>query len=127
MLYDVIIIGAGIMGSSTAFYLTVKGKKCIIVDDIIDTAGTLCKAAKALKDNGAIYVAAYATHPVFSGKALSNINNSVLDEVVVTDTIPIQQNFFQGCIRQISIAGLLGETIRRLQSKQSISEIYIGH
>ena len=105
----------------------VEGKRCVIVDDMIDTAGTLCKAAKALKDKGAEYVAAYATHPVFSGNALQNINDSVLDEVVVTDTIPLRDDFYQSCIRQISVSGLLAETIRRIRSKRSVSEIYTGH
>lgn len=103
----------------------VEGRRCIMVDDMIDTAGTLCKAGKALKENGATYVAAYATHPVFSGKAYDNIANSDIDEVVVTDTIPLF-DFPPPNIRQISIGGLLAETIRRLRSQQSISAIYTG-
>ena len=105
----------------------VRGKRCIIVDDLIDTAGTLCKAGKALKENGAEYVAAYATHAVFSGNAYFNIGDSVLDEVVVTDSIPLDKNVdIPDNIRQISVASLLAETMRRIRSKQSISEIYTG-
>lgn len=103
----------------------VENKCCIIVDDMIDTAGTLCKAAAALKDQGASYVAAYATHPVFSGNAYSNINNSVLDEVVITDTIPINTSETSK-VRQISVSSLLAETIRRIRSHQSVSQLYIG-
>lgn len=116
----------------------VEGKRCIIVDDMIDTAGTLCKAAAALKEKGgASYVAAYATHPVFSGKAYQNIAESVIDEVVVTDTIPVEAKpvTLYGTevmepppdnIRQISVAGLVAETMRRVRSHQSVSEIYTG-
>jgi ribose-phosphate pyrophosphokinase len=116
----------------------VEGKRCIIVDDMIDTAGTLCKAATALKEKGgAAYVAAYATHPVFSGKAYQNIEESNLDEVVVTDTIPVEPKMtvIYGTevaepppdkIRQISVAGLIAETMRRVRSHQSVSEIYTG-
>lgn len=102
----------------------VEGKRCIIVDDMIDTAGTLCKAAVALKERGAEYVAAYATHPVFSGNAYNNIATSVLDEVVVTDTIPIEAGTRK--IRQISVASIIAETMRRVRSKQSVSQIYTG-
>jgi ribose-phosphate pyrophosphokinase len=114
----------------------VKGRRCIIVDDMIDTAGTLCKAAVALKEHGAEYVAAYATHPVFSGQAYENIGKSVLDEVVVTDTIPIRDKEYLDVdpdmwpswykIRQISIADIIAETLRRIRSNQSVSEIYTG-
>lgn len=103
----------------------VEGKDCVLVDDLIDTAGTLCKAGKALKENGARSVRAYATHAVFSGKAYDNIANSVIDEVVVTDTIKLF-DFPPPNIRQISVAGLIAETIRRLRSHQSISQIYTG-
>lgn len=103
----------------------VEDKICIIVDDMIDTAGTLCKAAEALKDKGARIVDAYATHPVFSGNAYTNIQNSCLDSVVVTDTIPIIQNHGCSKIRVLSIAGLLAETIRRISEGQSVSEIYM--
>jgi ribose-phosphate pyrophosphokinase len=113
----------------------VEGRDCVIVDDMIDTAGTLCKAGKALKEYGAKSVRAYATHPVFSGSAYDNIGNSVLDEVVVTDTIPVPgltdfvpggQLEWQKKIRQISIAGVIAETIRRIRSHQSVSQIYTG-
>lgn len=106
----------------------VEGRRCIVVDDMIDTAGTLCKAAKALKDNGASYVAAYATHPVFSGAAYSNIANSVLDEVVITNTIPVDaiDAYQSGKIRQLSIGNIISETIYRMSIKKSVSEIYTG-
>lgn len=106
----------------------VEGKKCIIVDDMIDTAGTLCKGAAALKAAGAKYVAAYATHPVFSGFAFDNINASELDEVVVTDTIPLARGKkIPEKIRVISVAGLVAETLRRINENRSVSEIYMGH
>lgn len=106
----------------------VEGRRCIIVDDMIDTAGTLCKGAAALKERGADYVAAYATHPVFSGSAYDNILNSEIDEVVVTDTIPLNiPEEASHKIRQISVSALVSETIRRIRSKQSISEMYAGH
>jgi ribose-phosphate pyrophosphokinase len=103
----------------------VEGKDCIVIDDMIDTAGTLAKAAAALKDHGAKSVVAYATHPVFSGNAYSNIEESVLDEVVVTDTIPLSDEYKSGKIRVISIANLLAETMRRINSGKSVSEIYM--
>lgn len=104
----------------------VSGRDCVIVDDLVDTAGTLCLAAKALKDSGALSVKAYCTHPVLSGKAIDNINNSVLDELVVTDTIPLQQNA-RSCekIRQLSVAELLAETIRRMVTGDSVSSLYV--
>src|SRR5699024_7731669 len=96
----------------------VEGKSCIMVDDIVDTAGTLCQAATALKDRGATRVRAYVTHPVLSGKAIENISGSVLDELVVTDTIPLSAQA-EACekIRQVHIAALLAETIRRISSE----------
>lgn len=103
----------------------VSGKECIIVDDMIDTAGTLAKAASALKEHGALSVSAYATHAVFSGAAYDNIENSVLDEVIVTDTIPLSTELKSNKIRVISIASLLAETIRRINNGQSVSEIYM--
>jgi len=103
----------------------VEGKRCIIVDDMIDTAGTLCKAADALKEQGAATVAAYATHAVFSGKAYDNILESALDEVVVTDTIPLPAGQFCHKVRVISIASLIAETMRRINDGQSVSEIYV--
>lgn len=104
----------------------VRGRECVIVDDLVDTAGTLCLAAKALKDNGALSVKAYCTHPVLSGKAIDNISNSVLDELVVTDTIPLQKNA-RSCtkIRQLGIAEMLAETIRRMVDGDSVSSLYV--
>lgn len=106
----------------------VEGRRCVIVDDMIDTAGTLCKAAKALKENGASYVAAYATHPVFSGAAYDNIEGSVLDEVVVTNTIPVDEIATRDSkkIRQLSMGNIISETIYRLSLRKSVSEIYTG-
>lgn len=104
----------------------VKGRTCLIVDDMVDTAGTLCAAAKALKARGAISVAAYCTHAVLSGRALDNINNSELDELVVTDTIPLTEAAAAcGRIRALSVAGLLGESINRMSSGQSLSSMFI--
>lgn len=104
----------------------VKGKNCVIVDDLVDTAGTLCKAAAALKAHGAASVSAYCTHPVLSGKAIENITESVLDELVVTNTIPLSEEA-QACgrIRQLSVATMLAETIRRIHMEESVSEMYI--
>ena len=104
----------------------VKGKTCVIVDDLVDTAGTLCLAAKALKEQGAAKVLAYITHPVLSGKAIDNISGSALDELVVTDTIPLRDNA-QACgkIRQLSIAELMAETMRRVSDEESVSSLYI--
>lgn len=103
----------------------VQGRHCIIVDDIVDTAGTLCTAAKALKTQGAKKVVAYCTHPVLSGNAITNIENSVLDELVVTDTIPLSQAA-ENCkkIRQITLSALLSETIRRINEEESISSLF---
>ena len=104
----------------------VEGKNCVLVDDLVDTAGTLCKAAAALKAHGAASVSAYCTHPVLSGAALENINASVLNELVVTDTIPLSEEA-QQCsqIRQVSIANMLAETIRRIHEEESVSEMYV--
>ena len=104
----------------------VEGKTCIIVDDMVDTAGTLCKAADALKDHGARGVFAYCTHPVLSGKAIENVENSTMDEMVVTDTIPLSEEA-AACtrIRQVSVAGLLAETIRRVHAEESVSSLYM--
>ena len=104
----------------------VNGREFVIVDDLVDTAGTLCLAAKALKENGALSVKAYCTHPVLSGKAIDNISNSVLDELVVTDTIPLQKNAMDCTkIRQLSIAEMLAETIRRMVDGDSVSSLYV--
>jgi len=102
------------------------GMNCVLVDDMVDTAGTLCKAAEALKDEGAVKVVAYITHPVLSGAAIERISNSVLDELVVTDTIPLSRDG-TACkrIRQLSVAGLLAETIRRISDEESVSSLYI--
>ncbi|HVT34370.1 MAG TPA: ribose-phosphate diphosphokinase [Nevskiaceae bacterium] len=104
----------------------VTGKVCVMVDDMVDTAGTLCKAAGALKEHGAVKVVAYVTHPVLSGPAVTNISNSLLDELVVTDTIPLSPAA-AACpkIRQLSIAGLLAETIRRISAEESVSSLYV--
>ena len=104
----------------------VEGKNCVLVDDLVDTAGTLCKAAIALKEHGAVSVSAYCTHPVLSGVAIDNINNSVLDELVVTNTIPLSEEAQKSTrIRQVSIATMLAETIRRIHQEESVSEMYI--
>ena len=104
----------------------VKGATCIIVDDIVDTAGTLCGAAKALKDRGAKTVYAYITHPVFSGKAYQNIEKSMLDEIIVTDTIPLgDKGGKTKNIRQISVSEMLAETIRRIHNKESVSTLFM--
>jgi len=104
----------------------VEGKTCVLVDDIVDTAGTLCAAAAALKANGARKVVAYCTHPVLSGAAISNVTSSPLDELVVADTIPLSESA-RLCprIRQLSVAQLLAETIRRIAFGESVSELYV--
>lgn len=104
----------------------VDGKNCVLVDDLVDTAGTLCNAAKALKEHGAVSVSAYCTHPVLSGPAIDNISASVLDELVVTDTIPLTPEA-QACpkIRLLSIATMLAETIRRIHQDESVSSMYM--
>ncbi|MDX1528062.1 MAG: ribose-phosphate pyrophosphokinase, partial [Gammaproteobacteria bacterium] len=104
----------------------VDGRTCVIVDDMADTAGTLCNAAAALKEHGAVRVVAYCTHPVLSGKAVDNVQNSVLDELVVTDTIPLDQRATR-CrkIRQLSIAELIAESIRRIHSEESIGSLFM--
>ena len=104
----------------------VAGKDCVLVDDIVDTAGTLCAAAAALKQHGAAKVAAYITHPVLSGAAIDNITHSALDELVVTDTIPLSEAAKAcGKIRQLSVAELLAETIRRIAFGESVSSLYV--
>ncbi len=104
----------------------VKGKTCVMIDDMVDTAGTLCLAAQALKDEGAKRVVAYITHPVLSGQAVERIGKSVLDEIVVTDTIPLSKAAKEvRQIRQLSVAGLLAETIRRIRDEESVSSLYI--
>jgi ribose-phosphate pyrophosphokinase len=104
----------------------VAGRTCILVDDIVDTAGTLCHAASALKKHGAVKVVAYCTHPVLSGAAMTNLRHSELDELVVTDTIPLSQEAIGlGKIRQLSVAEMLAETIRRISSGESVSSMYV--
>ena len=103
----------------------VAGKTCIIVDDIVDTAGTLCTAAAALKKEGAEKVVAYITHAVFSGSAIDRISNSELDEIVVTDTIPLHAKAREcSKISQLSLANLLAESIRRVSNEESISAMF---
>ncbi len=104
----------------------IDGKCCVLVDDMVDTAGTLCAAAGALKDKGAVKVVAYCVHPVLSGKAIDNISNSQIDELVVTDTIPLSEAA-KACsqIRQHSVAQLLAETIRRMAEGESVSSLYV--
>ncbi len=104
----------------------VRDRTCVLVDDLVDTAGTLCKAAEALKEHGAAKVVAYCTHPVLSGKAIDNIENSKLDELVVTDSIPLSQRA-AACsrIRQLSIAEMLAETIRRISEEESVSSMFM--
>ena len=104
----------------------VAGKTCVLVDDIVDTAGTLCAAAAALKEQGATKVVAYCTHPVLSGPAIDNLSGSCLDELVVTDTIPLSDAARAcGTIRQLSVAELLAETIRRIAFGESVSSLYV--
>ncbi|SEI39260.1 ribose-phosphate pyrophosphokinase [Allopseudospirillum japonicum] len=103
----------------------VKDRTCLLVDDMVDTAGTLCKAAEALKKHGAKRVVAYATHPVLSGAALDNLRGSLLDELVITDTIPLNAEA-KRCnkIRQLTISGLLAEAVRRVSNEESISAMF---
>ena len=104
----------------------VKDRTCVLIDDLVDTAGTLCKAADALKDQGATKVVAYCTHPVLSGPAVQNIMNSTLDELVVTDTIPLTKAAKDcGQIRQLSVASMLAETMRRISNEESVSSLYV--
>ena len=104
----------------------VQDKFCVLVDDIVDTAGTLCQAAAALKQQGAAQVVAYATHAVLSGPAIERVESSVLDELVVTDTIPLSGAAARCAkIRQVSVAQVLAETIRRIASDESVSSLYI--
>jgi ribose-phosphate pyrophosphokinase len=104
----------------------VEGKVCLLIDDMVDTAGTLGQAAQALKDQGALKVVAYITHAVLSGKAVERISASSLDELVVTDTIPLSPAAREcGRIRQLSVAALLAETIRRIRDEDSVSSLYV--
>ncbi|MBU2918978.1 ribose-phosphate pyrophosphokinase [Psychrosphaera sp. F3M07] len=103
----------------------IEGRDCIIVDDMIDTGGTLCKAAEALKQHGAKRVFAYATHPIFSGNAVENLKNSVIDEVIVTDSIPLKAEIAAlPNVRQLTLGNMLAEAIRRLSNEESISAMF---
>jgi ribose-phosphate pyrophosphokinase len=103
----------------------VEGRTCLLVDDMVDTAGTLCKAADALKERGAVKVVAYCTHAVLSGNAINNLANSSLDELVVTDTIPLSEDAKAlKKIRQLTIADLLAESMRRVSNEESISALF---
>lgn len=103
----------------------VAGRTCLIIDDMVDTANTLCKGAEALKKQGAKKVVAYATHAIFSDNAVARIENSAIDEVVVTDTIPLMAEASQSKrIRVVSIAGLLAETMRRINGEESVSSLF---
>ena len=103
----------------------VQGRTCLLVDDIVDTAGTLCAAAEVLKKNGANKVVAYCTHPVLSGTAIDNVDKSTLDEVVVTDTIPLTKEAQESNkIRQLSVADELAESIRRISNEESLSALF---
>jgi ribose-phosphate pyrophosphokinase len=103
----------------------VTGRTCLIMDDLVDTANTLCEAAKALKEKGATRVLAYCTHPVLSGPAVERITNSAIDELVVTDTIPLSEQAANcGRIRQLSTAELMAETIRRINNEESVSSLF---
>lgn len=104
----------------------VDGRTCVMIDDLVDTAGTLCHAAAALKRRGAVRVVAYCTHAVLSGAAMKNLNGSELDELVVTDTIPLNSDAAgSGKIRQLSVAEMLAETIRRIAVGESVSSLYV--
>jgi ribose-phosphate pyrophosphokinase len=104
----------------------VEGRTCVMIDDLVDTAGTLCHAATALKKHGAVKVVAYCTHAVLSGRAVENLKTSVLDELVVTDTIPLREELAElGKIRQLSVAEMLAETIRRIAVGESVSSLYV--
>jgi len=104
----------------------VSDKTCLLIDDMVDTAGTLCEAARALKEGGAKRVVAYCTHPVLSGPAVERIDGSFLDELVVTDTIPLGDKARKsGRIRQLTIAQLLAESMRRVSAEESVSSLYM--
>ncbi|WP_290486842.1 ribose-phosphate pyrophosphokinase, partial [Idiomarina sp. UBA3162] len=103
----------------------IKDRDCIIVDDMIDTGGTLCKAAEALKQHGAKRVFAYATHPVFSGNAVNNIKDSSIDELIVTDSIPLSEEMkATGKVHQLTLSGMLSEALRRVSNEESISAMF---
>jgi ribose-phosphate pyrophosphokinase len=104
----------------------IENRSCVIIDDMVDTANTLCEAAGALKERGAQTVLAYCTHPVLSGKAVERIANSALDEIVVTDTIPLREDAKAcGKIRVLTVSGLLAETMRRISNEDSVSSLFV--
>ncbi|NOZ10346.1 MAG: ribose-phosphate pyrophosphokinase [Gammaproteobacteria bacterium] len=104
----------------------VEGRCCVLMDDLVDTANTLCEAAAALKRNGAVRVMAYCTHPVLSGSAVERVNNSELDELVVTDTIPLSEAAAASdSIRQLSVAEILAESMRRIADDDSVSSLFM--
>lgn len=103
---------------------SVSGYDCVIIDDMIDTAGTLCLAADILKQNGAKNIFAFATHGVLSGKAIENINKSVIEKVIITNTIPLDKDKKTSKIIQLSVGTLIAETIRRIENKESLSQIF---
>lgn len=127
---DLVIIDKRRVGPNRAEVMHVigepAGRDCLIVDDIVDTAGTLCSAAQRLKDAGANRVFAYVTHPVLSGNAIENITNSVIDEMVITDTIPLTAEA-QQCnkLRTLSLAEMLAHTIRRINEEESVSSMFV--
>jgi ribose-phosphate pyrophosphokinase len=104
----------------------VEGRTCVIIDDLVDTANTLCEAARALKERGAERVVAFCTHPVLSGPAVERISKSVLDEIVVTDTIPLREEA-RNCpkIRVLTVASLMAETMRRISEEASVSSLFV--
>ena len=103
----------------------IDGRNCVIMDDMIDTAGTLVKAAEVLKERGAKSVYAYCTHPIFSGPAIERITHSALDEVVVTNTIPLSDGALAcGKVRQLSVAPLIAETIQRIAKGESVMSLF---
>jgi ribose-phosphate pyrophosphokinase len=104
----------------------VNGRTCVIMDDMVDTANTLCEAARALKEQGAVRVVAYCTHPVLSGPAIGRIEASVIDELVVTDTIPLRPDA-EACakIRVVSVSELMAETMRRICEESSVSSLFV--
>ncbi|WP_343189200.1 ribose-phosphate pyrophosphokinase [Buchnera aphidicola (Chaitoregma tattakana)] len=104
----------------------IKNRNCILIDDIIDTAGTLCNAAIMLKEKGAKKVFSYSTHPVFSGKAIENVKSSCIDQIIVCDTIPLQKKMKQiQKVRIIKLSNMLSEAIRRINKEKSISEMFL--
>jgi ribose-phosphate pyrophosphokinase len=104
----------------------VQGRTCVIIDDLVDTVNTLCEGARALKEHGAEKVIAYCTHAVLSGNAIERINSSVLDELVVTDTIPLREDARSSRkIRVLTVASLLAETMRRISDEASVSSLFM--